>query len=157
MTQLRGERLAVHLGSTSDPRFLTGVPQRWPFFRSVNLEYPVLSFLGRVLYSHDVAYLFGKPPPARPGARLIGGKAFDAANTGKESDHPTPRRLFHAKWLVSRWSKPDDMIFDPFAGSGTTLLAAKSLGRRAIGIEISEEYCEMTVNRLAQEMLPLQA
>ena len=156
MSQLKGERLAVHLSSTSDPRFLCGVPEQWSFFRSVNLEYAIPSFLGRVLYSHDVAYLFGEPPPSRPGARLIGGKAFDTSSTGKESDHPTPRRVFHTKWLISRWSKPADVIFDPFAGSGTTLLAAKTLGRRAIGIEISEEYCEMTVRRLAQETLPLQ-
>lgn len=154
MSQLRGKRMAVHLGSTSDPRFLRGVPQRWVFFRSVNLEYAVPSYIGRILYSHDVAYLFGEPPPSRPGMRLVGGKAFDTSNAGKESDHPTPRRLFHVKWLISRWSEPNDVIFDPFAGSGTTLLAAKELGRQAIGIEISEEYCEMTVRRLTQEILP---
>ena len=73
-----------------------------------------------------------------------------------KNGHPCPKPLAVIRWLVARGTVASDTtILDPFMGSGTTLRAAKDLGRKAIGIEIEEKYCEIAVKRLAQEVLPL--
>lgn len=145
-------RLAIHLGCDSDPRFLLSVPKRWRFFRVCTLEVARVGYKGRLLMTGDNAYLFGSPPPSRKGAHVIPGRLMDSDATGKQADHPCPRKLNHVAWLVRWWSAPDDTIIDPFMGSGTTLVAAKNLGRKAIGIEIEERYCEIAAKRLSQEV-----
>lgn len=65
--------------------------------------------------------------------------------------HPTEKPLDLIKQLIL--ANKGDLILDPFMGSGTTLVAAKQLGRSYIGIEISKEYCEIAKQRLAQEQL----
>jgi len=68
-------------------------------------------------------------------------------------DHPAPFPLRLATTAIG--STDAALILDPFMGSGTTLRAAKDLGRKAIGIELSERYCEIAAKRMAQEVLAL--
>lgn len=69
-------------------------------------------------------------------------------------DHPTQKPLETAKIPILYSTETCDAIIDPFMGSGTTLVAAKELGRKAVGIEIEEKYCEIAAKRLSQEVLP---
>jgi site-specific DNA-methyltransferase (adenine-specific) len=75
--------------------------------------------------------------------------------TPDAADHPCPKPLKLMHWLVEIGCDPGGLVFDPFMGSGTTLRAATNLGRRAIGIDIEERYCEIAVQRCAQEVLAL--
>lgn len=66
--------------------------------------------------------------------------------------HPCSKPLPPWLWLVGKVSRPGETIIDPFMGAGTTLVAAYRLGRNAVGIEISEEYCEKAAMRLEEEL-----
>jgi len=67
--------------------------------------------------------------------------------------HPTAKPLPLVQDLVRKFTNRGDIVFDPFAGSGTTLRAAVNEGRKAIGVEIEERYCEIIASRLAQGCL----
>jgi site-specific DNA-methyltransferase (adenine-specific) len=68
-------------------------------------------------------------------------------------DHPAPFPLEIPSRLIRMFSFPGDLVLDPFAGTGTTLLAAKRLDRKSIGVEVEERYCELIAKRLAQGVL----
>jgi hypothetical protein len=70
-------------------------------------------------------------------------------------DHPCPKPERFIKWLLERSTVSTSVVIDPFMGSGTTLRAAKDHGHKAIGIELSERYCEIAAKRMAQGVLDL--
>ena len=80
---------------------------------------------------------------------------FYAQPVAFDNGHPCPKPTEYFAKLIARSTQPDAVIVDPFLGSGTMLRAAKDLGRRAIGIEIEERYCEIAARRLDQGVLNL--
>jgi site-specific DNA-methyltransferase (adenine-specific) len=67
--------------------------------------------------------------------------------------HPTEKPVDLLKELIRATTGNGSLILDPFAGSGSTLLAAKEMGRHAVGIEINERFCEIAANRMRQEYM----
>lgn len=76
--------------------------------------------------------------------------------SGEDKQHPTQKPFPLMRWCLSFLPEICTSILDPFMGSGTTLRAAKDLGRKAIGIEIEEKYCEIAAKRLSQRVLEFQ-
>jgi site-specific DNA-methyltransferase (adenine-specific) len=107
----------------------------------------------------DSGCLLGKSRPEMSVKRNLW--KFVTGNTGGSSsdpiayEHPAIYPESLAKDHIISWSNPGDLVLDPFAGSGTTLKAAKQLGRQYVGIEISPDYIKICEKRLAQEYLAL--
>ncbi len=70
--------------------------------------------------------------------------------------HPTQKPTALFSYLIQTYSLPNDTLLDPFLGSGTTAYCAKKLGRKCIGIEIEEKYCETAAKRLSQSVMRLE-
>lgn len=77
-------------------------------------------------------------------------------NDANQTGHPCAKPIQLMRWLVTRASLDGETVLDPFMGSGTTLVAAKHLGRKAIGVELSEAYCERATKRLMQSVIPME-
>ena len=106
----------------------------------------------RRTHERDRSHRAGAEPVHRTGSvfrttmNLTGGNGLSV-----EIGHPTPKPVGLMSNLLE-WCPPG-VIADPFAGSGSTLVAAKALGRKAIGVELDERYCEIAARRLAQDVL----
>jgi DNA modification methylase len=79
-----------------------------------------------------------------------------AVHADRSIGHPAMFPLELPRRVIRLYSFVGDTILDPFCGSGTTLRAAKNLGRIGLGVEQSERYCRLAAGRCAQAILPLQ-
>jgi site-specific DNA-methyltransferase (adenine-specific) len=106
-----------------------------------------------------IAYLHAVGPHAKRmgwnGGGLSGSFVENKISNGNL--HPTQKPLELWNRIVSLFTNEGDIILDPFMGAGTTLVAAKNLYRKAVGIELEERYCEIAAQRLSQETLDLSA
>jgi len=93
-----------------------------------------------------VAYVFGEERVPK-GRHLLPGETTMTESRKEKNGHPCPRSLSHLIFLIASMTKEEDIIFDPFIGSGTTAIAAEKTGRRCFGMEIDPAYCDVIVNR----------
>jgi DNA modification methylase len=82
--------------------------------------------------------------------------AYRESESGMQNYHPTQKPVALMRWCLSLMPKAQN-ILDPYFGSGTTLVAAKSMGLKATGIEMHEPYCEIAAKRLSQEVFDFTA
>jgi site-specific DNA-methyltransferase (adenine-specific) len=96
-------------------------------------------------YRHESAYLLAKGRPPLPGSPVP--DVLDWEYSGNQL-HPTQKPVQPLKTLIGAFTKPGDVVLDPFCGSGSTLVAAQELGRRFIGIELDAAHHSTAINRL---------
>lgn len=99
---------------------------------------------------HEEIYILGSgfvksAPPMRSVIESKEARSIEVARIG----HPTPKPVGLMETLIERC--PAGVIADPFAGSGSTLIAARNLGRQVIGVELEEKYCEIIAQRCSQQ------
>lgn len=103
----------------------------------------------------EAVYLLGKWPSGLGGRSAVVSTAVSTGgNLARKAKHPHAKPHDVMAELLSLTTDART-IADPFAGSGSTLLAAKLLGRRAIGVEVDERYCAVVADRLSQSVLPI--
>lgn len=105
--------------------------------------------------SHITSPLRSKRPDQKYYTHRHPRNLISISNVSRDKQHPTQKPLGLMEYLIRTYSNEGDLILDNTMGSGTTLRAAKNLGRRAIGIELEERYCQIAVERLSQEVLPM--
>ncbi len=146
-------RAVVVMRSDSDPTMLAPLAARLPFRMVAWLRYAMPGYLGRALGGNEIAYCFGEYVPSAPGRRVVPAMAPVAQPGGRAGNpHPMPRALVHMRWLVNWWSEPDELIYDPYSGSGTTGVAAALEGRRFVGVDIDPQWEDVARRRIADAL-----
>lgn len=100
--------------------------------------------------SHEEIYVLGTGFVGKRGKSVLHIQGLTSTDP-ERFGHPTPKPVPLMETLIAHC--PPGCIADPFAGSGSTLVAAKLLGRKAVGVELEEKYCEIAARRLSQGVL----
>ena len=98
------------------------------------------------LYQHESAFVLAKGWPEKPDNPISDVQPWEYSGN---KEHPTEKAVSVIAPLVRSFSKPGDLVLDPFSGSGTTAVAAALNGRDYIGIELEQKYCDLARRRLA--------
>lgn len=167
----RARCATVQLGAYTDPAFLAPLSALMPFLHLCWLRYIPAHYRGRLLIEGEPAYVFGTPPKSRPGRRVLPASCTTTGREASESEfirgtgrngtsaakraralelrHPMPRCLKHVRWLIEWHSDPQEVVCDPFMGSGTAGVAAASLGRPFVGIEVEPRFFDLACERIS--------
>lgn len=106
--------------------------------------------------AHEIAVLLRKGKPRNINPTWKQKNAWDIPKPRvMDTGHVTTKPLSWMRALIELTTSPGETVLDPFVGSGTTMLAARELGRPAIGVELVERYCEIAAQRLSQDVLDL--
>ncbi len=95
---------------------------------------------------HEQAYVLAKGRPKKPKQPLDDVRAWEYSGNRV---HPTEKAISVLQPLIEAFSRPGELVLDPFSGSGSTLVAAALLKRHYLGIELESRYCELAKKRLA--------
>jgi DNA modification methylase len=106
-----------------------------------------VSSAGYTRSSHECAYLLAKGRPQRPQASISDVLPFEYS---ENRHHPTEKSVSTLLPLIEAFSQPGSVVLDPFCGSGSSLLAAKKLGRNYLGIELDPKYHAIASRRLEE-------